>query len=96
MIVVETNNPDHGAAYRVLYECTRPFECSTRERRAEIQKEVDAVVYWASGQDQRSHYAYQWAAQKIMTDIDKQMAHNDLGKRVTESFATLPKPPEKL
>ncbi len=91
---LEIANPFHGAAFQVLYARTAPQLCLTRERQAEIKADFDAVMAWAATQSAGVHGAYRWATQTILSEIDRAMARNELGRTVAAALETMPKPPE--
>lgn len=85
-------SPEHGAAYRVLYERTQPAYCTTQHRRGEIAAEFAVVTAWAETQTVQVKAAYAWATAYILRDVDSRLQMYARAKRVESAFASIPRP----
>lgn len=89
--------PRHGAAYRyVLERIGGPFvigECSTRERRAEVQVVLDEIVAWVEPQPADVRAAYVWGIAQVTRDLDSRLAIFENARAVEAAYESLPKPP---
>ena len=92
---LEIVNPLHGAAFQILYARVSPQLCLTRERQVEIKADFDTIVVWANQQPINVRGAYVWATQTILSEIDRAMVRNELGRNVVAALETMPRPPEK-
>jgi hypothetical protein len=93
MNVIEVKNPKHGAAFQILFAKVGDH-WSAPERRAEIAGDLAKAVAWAASQPADILAAYKWAADAILTQIDRQAASNAMQRGVHEALKTFPRPPE--
>lgn len=92
MHAIEVSTPTHGAAYQVLYETVHPVYCNSYERLAEIQTYFRKVAEWAETQPDDVRAAYTWAMKSMVDGINARLRADDLGNRVIQAVATIPRP----
>lgn len=93
MINLEVANPMNGAAWRVLFERVRPADCFTRTRQAQIAAEFDGILAWAATQRQDVKASYEWAAKKLLADIENQLKCIDMNSQVAACYGNIARPP---
>lgn len=92
-LYVEPPKPEHGAAYRVIYEQFNPQFMLTRERQAQILGEFAIIRDWLTSQDKKVEKAYEWAMQDLAKRMEIQLKANELGNKVNKAFAEIGRPP---
>lgn len=91
---VEVPNPVHGAAFQILYERTCPVDCTTRERQADIQRDLNGVAVWATAQAAEVREAYLWSIRKLTEMLENHLRMQEIQRPIPELVKTLPRPPK--
>jgi hypothetical protein len=82
-----------GAAYLIIQEnLGLPPRCTTRERLAEIRRDLDQVYSWASTQPQFVRAGYERAGAHYFHDCTVAVENNERAARLHTLHNSIPRP----